>query len=274
MASRNTGRGQAAGGLKAGLTTGFMILVIAGFIFGWAKSNNINTFGGALEYFQIWTKEVQDCGIGQLEWTCETPLPGYEEGSPTLNLGTKQADAEETPAVTVDSIVAIMDGLTIAPADEEVSYERAEWKHWVDLDGNGCDTRKDLLIATGENVKTGDNCKVVSGTWVEPYANTTVTDASKLDIDHIVPLSWAAKNGGNAMTADEKRAFANDSENLFISIASENRKKSDSGPSEYLPPNQAFQCQYVASFVNVVSKYNLSMPEADYTASRKVLSSC
>lgn len=268
MATRKPTRGKngksGGGGLKSGVLAGISLLMVAGFVIGWAQANNIRGLDGALEYFRTWSKQVQDCGIGELQWDCETPVPGYEgKDAPKTTVAGED--------VAPNAALAMLENITIAPS-QEVDYDRSEWKHWSDLDGNGCDTREDLLIKSGENVKTDpDTCKVLSGTWVEPYANTEVTNSSKMDIDHVAALSWTAANGGQKLSAEKKQQLANDPQNLYISIAGENRSKGDKGISEYLPPNKSFQCQYVTSFITVVDKYDLTMPKADANAARKVL---
>lgn len=272
MAIRKSGSGgrPGGGGIKAGIITGITMLLIVGFIWAWAQANNIKDFGGALAYFRTWSAQVQACGISDLKWTCDTPIPGYEGGNkaPSDSATIAPAGGE---AVAPSAALATLNGITVANP-KTVEYVRSQWKHWSDLDGNGCDTREDILISSGKDVKRDPStCKIISGTWVEPYSNKTFTDSSKMDIDHVVPLAWSASNGGQALSTTAKEQFANDPQNLYISAASENRKKGDKGPGSYLPPNEAFQCQYVTSFVTVVAKYKLTMDKSDFDAAKKVL---
>jgi len=270
--ARRTGRGGGGGGggLKAGIFSGFSILLILAFVVAWANSNNIRSISDALDYFRTASSQIENCGVSDLHWTCETPIPGYEEGKgakiPSAN-GGKTEDKQ----VTVSQLTKQLNSLVVKP-EQSVDYSRSDWKHWSDLDGNGCDTREDLLIKSGTNVTHDPStCKITAGTWVEPYAKTKVTDSSKLDIDHVVALSLAAKSGGEKLSAAKKEQLANDPQNLYISIAKENRSKGDKGPSEYLPPNGAFQCQYVTSFVTIVDKYGLTITEADKKAVENVI---
>lgn len=274
MATRKPSRGGGGGrGLKGGIVTGISIILIIGFILAWAQANNIKGLDGALAYFREWSQQIQDCGIGNLEWTCGTPIPGYGENNNGASGGT-EAPAESGSTAAPSEALVLLDSITAAPA-QDVNYNRSDWKHWVDADGDKCDTREETLLLTGINVTTDPaTCKILSGTWVEPYANKTFTDSSKMDIDHIVALSYAASNGGQNLSAEAKQAFANDPMGLSISDASENRSKGAKGPAAYLPPNTSFHCQYVAAFVAVVSKYDLTMPKADIDTSRRVLSSC
>ena len=52
--------------------------------------------------------------------------------------------------------------------------------------------------------------RVASVQWVAPFTGAIVTDPSKLDIDHLVPLDIDHRSGGQAWDSDRKRAYAND----------------------------------------------------------------
>ena len=58
--------------------------------------------------------------------------------------------------------------------------------------------------------KTDKGCRVVSGNWLGAYSGDVFTDASLLDIDHLVPLKEAHESGGFDWDADRRRDYAND----------------------------------------------------------------
>ena len=101
----------------------------------------------------------------------------------------------------------------------------------------GCqDARREVLIeeSVGLIIFTDtDQCRVDSGQWVAPFTGAVVTDPSKLDIDHLVPLANAHWSGTHAWDSDRKRAYANDLSNpahLVAVTASANRSKGSKGP--------------------------------------------
>ena len=63
----------------------------------------------------------------------------------------------------------------------------------MDEDGNCRDTRAEVLIAssTGRVHMRKNGCSVDRGKWFDPYTGKTFTQASDVDIDHLVPLAWA-----------------------------------------------------------------------------------
>ncbi|MFI0013658.1 hypothetical protein [Streptomyces griseus] len=95
-------------------------------------------------------------------------------------------------------------GLTLADAikklpvaeEQRAGYERDSFRHWVDEDGDGCPTRQEVLIAEAVTApEQGDRCTLSGGSWMSYYDEVEVTDAKRLDIDHMVPLAeaWDSK---------------------------------------------------------------------------------
>lgn len=267
--------GGGAGGLKGFIAAAGMIVVLAASIMGWWNYNGFQSVSDAIGWFQQKSANMDKCVDGEL--AANNPNAQNivnAHGCLLPNIIGNGKGPQQDFTLSEDgkkSTLSAIDTLTVAPS-QDVKYNRSEWKHWVDLDGNGCDTREDILIANGEEVKSDPKtCKVTEGIWTEYYAGKTFTDPSGMDLDHVVPLSWAASNGGNTWDAEKKIAFANDPGNLFLSDASENRSKGDKGPSEYLPPNKDFQCAYVNTFISVVAKYDLTMPQSDKAAAQEVI---
>ena len=87
---------------------------------------------------------------------------------------------------------------------------------------------------------------------------TTFTISKDLDLDHIVPLKFAHGHGADKWSRERKAMFANDLDNLILAKASLNRQKGAKGPTEWLPPNFLYRCEYIARFNSVMVKYELS----------------
>lgn len=141
-------------------------------------------------------------------------------------------------------------------------YERSDWPHWVDYDRDCQDARAEALIAASTKpvkFKRNKGCVVSHGEWFAPYTNQTFTEATKLDIDHIVPLKEAHVSGGHAWTRKQRRAFANDPENLLVVSASENREKGAKYPAEWVPDTTGYRCEYIALWLHVKAKYELAI---------------
>ncbi|MCA1844109.1 MAG: HNH endonuclease family protein [Actinobacteria bacterium] len=105
-----------------------------------------------------------------------------------------------------------LDRLRVAPEGPRAGYSRAAFPHWVDADGDGCNTREEVLIAESTTPAQVDQpgCRVVAGDWVSPYDGVTVTSPAELEIDHVVALAEAWDSGAAGWTTERRQAFAND----------------------------------------------------------------
>lgn len=133
---------------------------------------------------------------------------------------------------------------------------------WLDVDYNGCDTRNDILARDLENPFISSNCKVTEGTLHDPYTGNTiefqsgVDTSSEVQIDHIVPLAWAWRNGLYEASQEVRLEFANDPVNLLAVDGPANMSKSDSGPADWMPYNTGYSCEYLVQFATVIHTYS------------------
>ncbi len=166
-------------------------------------------------------------------------------------------------------MVALIRRLPQAP-EHRAGYSRDLFRLWIDANGDGCDTRHEVLI--DEAVKAphvGSGCSLTGGKWISPYDGVVVTNASGLDIDHLVPLAEAWDSGANRWTAARREAFANDLGvpwALFAVTASSNRSKGDQDPAEWLPPLKSDRCTYVVDWVAVKIRWGLSVDPTERRA--------
>jgi hypothetical protein len=91
-------------------------------------------------------------------------------------------------------------------------YERASFVHWIDIDGDGCDTREQVLKRDSVTLPQVDpyKCKVIAGDWVSPYDGAPWSDPTDIDIDHVVALKEAWDSGAWAWSDATRNAYAND----------------------------------------------------------------
>jgi hypothetical protein len=185
--------------------------------------------------------EVADRGRPSVEapnstWTPTTPL---DPSGTTAEVLAKLGVAGERPA----------------------GYERSKFEHWVDDDGDGCDTRDEVLIAESEvRVDVTGSCQISGGRWFSIYDGSIVSSPGELDIDHMVPLKEAWDSGADEWSSNRRREFANDlsdPRSLRGVTASSNRSKSDQDPADWLPSNDAAICDYLDDWVNIKAKWSL-----------------
>ena len=203
----------------------------------------------------------------------QTPAAALPSQDPSQQLNPEAAAA-----------VGLLEQLDLSEPRNQDSYERdAFGQRWADIDRNGCDQRNDILARdlTGVTTKPGTrDCVVLTGTLDDPYTGTIIPfergqgTSELVQIDHIVPLAWAWRQGADAWTTDERERFANDPLNLQATDGSTNASKSDRGPSEWMPPDNSYDCEYSARFVEILATYDLTINTPDESALAAKLTSC
>jgi hypothetical protein len=151
---------------------------------------------------------------------------------------------------------------------------------WLDVDGNGCDTRSDILRRDLADVSPSTGCKVDSGVLHDPYSGKTVDyrrgkeSSEAVQIDHVVPVYEAWRTGAQAWTQQKREALANDPLNLIAVDGDANQDKGDLDPERWLPPLKSYRCAYVERYVTVLAKYDLTVPSSEMTALTRLLGAC
>jgi hypothetical protein len=168
--------------------------------------------------------------------------------------------------------------LTVRAEANGTTYDRDLFRHWIDADGDGCDTRAEVLIAESSTStgRTG-TCTITSGSWLSRYDGVRFTTASSLDIDHMVPLKEAWISGASGWSSTRRQDFANDlgdGRSLIAVSASTNRSKSDQDPDSWLPPSTSYRCTYVSDWIAVKYRWGLSVDSAEKSALQDVLAGC
>jgi hypothetical protein len=178
--------------------------------------------------------------------------------------------ASALPSPTTLSPNSMLATLKVAPEEYSSSYNRSLFRHWIDEDGDGCDTRDEVLVR--ESI-TKISCSLTGGRWTSKYDKVSTTNASSFDIDHFVPLKEAWESGAWGWDSNTRQRFANDLGYQFSLIgvsARSNRSKSDRDPNNWMPSNSSFHCQYIGRWIAVKYRWSLTVDqsERDFLSSR------
>ena len=208
-----------------------------------------------------------------------TPLPSTATPSPIA------ASIPPTATSVPPKLSQQYPGLVLSLEINEIAadlpkYVRGDWKHWIDEDRDCQNTRHEVLIEESLKAvtfKSGKRCQVATGEWLAPFTGDTVIDATKLDVDHMVPLKNAHDSGGWAWDKSRKSAYANEmaySDHLIAVTASANRKKGAKGPEEWKPSNRDYWCDYAIDWVQIKADWGLSATKAEWTALQAMIATC
>lgn len=185
------------------------------------------------------------------------------------------APAKKKAPVKKSSAQKQLDKLKVAK-ESTAEYERSYFKHWTTVGNTGCDTRATVLKAESKKkVSVKNGCTVKTGSWVSSYDGVKFTNASKIDIDHMVPLNETWRSGAYKWDANTREAYANDLgyKNTLIAVsASSNRQKSDKDPSDWMPSQN--KCQYVANWISVKTRWSLTVDKTEKSFLTKTVKGC
>lgn len=206
-------------------------------------------------------------------------------GDDVVDYGTQlheQIKNGETVTPDWGSIGAALGSFSATTSERHPSYERDKFgDSWLDVDGNGCDTRNDILARDLTATKVDSNgCTVLSGQLADPYTGTAIqftrgaATSAKVQIDHVTPLALAWEEGAWKWSDTQREAFANDPMNLLAVDGPTNSGKGAKSISEWLPPAPGFHCTYVAVYIAVHDKYELTMSAPDKAAAEKLVAAC
>jgi hypothetical protein len=244
---------------------------------GWLPSTSVNT----CNYLSNWVSVKTKWGLAmdQREFNavksafvrqCSTPAAGSPTG------GTNSTTTTGKPVV-VGSALALLQTIRVEN-EYQVGYVRTLFEHWRDIDGDGCDSRDQVLKRDSVSLPQVDpvNCNVIAGDWVSPYDGARWSNPTDIDIDHVVALKEAWDSGAWAWSAAQRKAFANDtsdSRTLLAVTDSVNQSKSDRDPSNWLPPLQSYTCTYLGNWIAVKVRWNLSMDSSEFGRIKNLLQS-
>jgi len=211
----------------------------------------------------------------------DSAAPGQGRGANPLQNpdGTKAGLAPITSEADRKAGRELIARVKTAEPGPKTGYDRDQFgPAWTDnVDGiplghNDCGTRDDVLARDGRSIehKDGSGCVVTGMTIWDPYTGQTVQwskqQASKIQIDHVMPLSYDWQQGAAQWDKLKRVQIANDPLNLIPADGSQNASKGDSGPATWLPANAEIRCSYAVRFAQVSLKYQLPVTPADKKA--------
>ncbi|KAI8802951.1 putative S-layer domain protein [Cladochytrium replicatum] len=192
-----------------------------------------------------------------------------------LVLGVASVSQLASAATFTGTLTQALAKLSVA-AEVRTGYDRDLFPLWIDEDGDGCNTREEVLIDEAVTAPTvGSSCAITGGKWFSYYDAKYFTDKADLDIDHLVPLAEAWDSGARSWTTAKRQKYANDLGDyraLVAVSASTNRSKGDKDPAEWVPDNGL--CRYIAEWLAVKIRWSLTIDSAEKSALSSYISGC
>jgi hypothetical protein len=174
-------------------------------------------------------------------------------------------------------VTTLLPLLNIAPENRQ-GYDRDLFPTWTDADGDGCNTRREVLIAESLTpVRVGPGCSLSNGTWYSAYDGLTFTDIADVTIDHVVALAEAWDSGASGWDAARREQFANDLGVPWTLVGvsePSNSSKSDQDPADWLPDVADDRCDFVADWLAVKVRWSLAVDQREHDALATLVAQC
>ena len=203
------------------------------------------------------------------------PRPGQAVKGPTPVPTSTTTPAASTPTATTTLIITVAEVPAGIP-----EYDRGQWKHWVDEDGDCQDARQEVLVEESlitVTYETDRQCRVESGRWWAPYLEHHLGNPRHIDVDHTVPLRNAHLSGAWAWSSEEKEDYANyldDPAHLVAISSRHNRGKGARGPEEWAPPDNMLWCDYATDWAEIKQRWDLTMTPVESEIVMDMLETC
>jgi len=154
-------------------------------------------------------------------------------------------------------------------------YVREAFGYPADLDGDGCDTRDEVLMTESiAFVDVQSGCFLASGQWWSLYDGVTMNSPSEIEIDHMVSLKEAWDSGAWAWDPLTMVAFGNDltdTRTLRGVSSASNQDKGEKDPSNWVPSEPTAVCPDLGEWVAIKARWSLSMDQSEFGRIRNLL---
>lgn len=208
--------------------------------------------------------------------TTPTTAPPTDGATSSPATSTPSQAAKSSPGANL-APAELLARLRIAPEDRQ-GYDRDLFPTWTDEDGDGCNTRREVLIAESMTpVTVGTGCSLSGGSWYSAYDGLTFTDIANVTIDHVVALAEAWDSGASRWDAARREAFANDLGVPWTLVGvsePSNSAKSDRDPADWLPPMAAARCTFIADWLAIKVRWDLAVDQREHDALATLAADC
>lgn len=247
---RSSRRGRRGGGVLGGIVSVLAVALVAVLVVAWVKASHITSVSDIY-------RQARTAG-SQVSSGVNSHIPGQGASATSTSDGVLAQKAGALPV-----------GADVSPAGT-IGWDR--WPHWL---GSPCDTRSNILKDRGSGVSTSSGtCAVTGGQWQDGYSGSTLNDPHQVNLDFVVPPSYAVEHGGGQWSDETRAGFVNDEGNVSVVSAASVQSRAGRSPASWLPSGHTQRCTYVAAWVDVVSRYGLNVSAADRSALVSGAASC
>lgn len=111
--------------------------------------------------------------------------------------------------------------------------------------------------------KKGECVFVVKGEWEDPYSKEVITDLRNIGLDQLVSYKEAHRYGGAYWSRIQRMDLVNDANNIVPVTKASKKERNGRPPTQWMPENKGFWCDYIVRREIIQRKYNLYLPREE-----------
>lgn len=185
------------------------------------------------------------------------------EEVPTEATTAPKEDKKQTKVITKDGLNKFISQIKVSKETQKQGYVRDDFEKPTKsfkLNGEKL-TRNKYAWHISKYLKSESPFE-----YTCPYTELSITDMSKLDFEHIVPLSYVYKYGDVNWSNSQMNTYAYDMLIGMDVFNSANRSHGDKGPSEWLPSSNIGS--YCLTWLTICKEYGIAMRKTDIDVCR------
>lgn len=198
-----------------------------------------------------------------------TPRVAGKRVTASTTTSTSTTTTMPEPPETPSELITALDALKVQEEHPD-GFRGGAFGFWTDVDKDGCNTRDEVLIRDSlEPPSLSSTCRIQSGKWYSPYDDQTLAQPREVVVDHEVTIAEAWRSGAWQWTDAERSKYLNDLDNpeaLLVVSKTIKEGKADLDPRKWLPPNQAYRCEYLSNWVHIKTIFKLSVDPGEREA--------
>lgn len=146
---------------------------------------------------------------------------------------------------------------------EKFSPELFTGTSWKKFNFKCGTVKSDILHNRAESITYSSDCIVNSGIWNDNYNDKKIYVPSDVVIDHVIPLEYYFSRSRERQNIQRRIQYANDVSNIVTTTAIPVLIKGSKGPSEWMPANTKYHCNYLKTWRDIANKYYVILLPAD-----------
>ena len=192
----------------------------------------------------------------------------------------RQDAAVAAPGLARDQLAALAIVEPLAEDEVRSTADIFDETQWSAPAATCLDPSEEVLVARSTTPVTfADNLECVpsEGQWFDNYLGIEISRTIDAEVRPLVPVEVVHASGGSQWTPATRTSYladVSDPATLLILASDTGHNPRNAGPQEWRPSNESSWCGYAVDWINVKTRWELSVSSAEAAALDEMLQTC